>query len=280
MKLINTTYINANVADCRKVNNGDFTMEMPVLPTGEDLLHRLYLIKAVIPYNWQTVYSPYHQFTINTTTYTLTTGIPNILDFIANINSLQNTVVASLNRIANKINYQNTTASSVTLSSTCALLGLSGTLPIPANSTVSAPNLVDMRPSPVIQFRCNLPTAMWEVINTGNSEIRNTSILAVMSMGNTPLYGHFIWRAAYDAHYEADVKDLSNALVSFQMLDTDDVPIIPQTPPIFIFAVDTYRDDEAEILDTQKEILKLSRYDILLRNQALIKQEPTPVPPQ
>lgn len=273
MKLIDTIYINAYVNDCRKINNGNFYVDIPSLPSEPGITHKLYLIKAVIPYNWQTVYSGKDTFTIDATTYTLTHGIPNILDFIEEINTLQSTIVATFNRIANRIYYYNPSLSTVVLSATSPLLGLNGSpLSIPGGTTVAAPALIDMRPSPLIQLRSSLPTAMWEIINTGNtSETRNTSILAVISMGNTPLYSHMIWRGGVDAHYTAEITD-QNMMVQFEMLDMDDNPIIPQTPPTFVFSVESYRDDEKQILDTQQEILKLARYDMLLKNQPMLKE--------
>lgn len=275
MKIIDTTYINVNVADARRLNYGHFFTEIPQLPVGEGIKHRLYLIKAIIPYDWQTVYAGRDTYTINGTPYTLTHGIPNIVDLIASMNFQQPDCAILFNRISNRIEYINTTGTTMTVSSTCPLLGLGGTtLTIPAGATAIAPNLVDMRPAPIIQLRCSLPTAMWEITNTGGtSEVRNTSVLAVLGMASTPLYAHLIWRGGFDALYVAQVGDDPNVQVEFEMLDTEDNPIIPQTPPIFVYAIESYRDDEYEILNTQKEVLKLQRYDILLRNQGLIKQD-------
>lgn len=279
MKVIETTYLNVNVADTRRINNGHFYVEIPNLLQGESVTHRLYIIKAIIPYNWQTVTDGQDTFTIsdpNPTTYTLTTGIPNVLDLMGNINYLQSKISFTFNRIANKWEIYNLTANNITLTSTCPLLGLGGNpLVIPALTMVQAPDLIDMRPQPVIQLRCNLPTAMWEIINNqGTSEIRNTSVLAVIGMGGTPLYSHLIWRSGVDALYMAELGNAPNTEVEFEMLDTEDNPIVPQTPPIFVLAVETLRDDEERILKTQEEILKLAQYDMLLKNQQLLV-EPT-----
>lgn len=274
MKLLDRKYVFANVADCRHDNFGSFYVSLPELPVGESLYNRMYIKKLIMPYDWRRVESGRDTLTVNGSVKYLTIGNPNILDLVDELNSIQTTFSVKFNRITSRLSFTNTTNGSKTLSTTAnALLGMStATQTVSSGETYTCEDMVDVRPTPIIEIRVDVGTAGQEVYDGG--QIKNTGVLAAILM-NVPLYSHKLW-IDENGLYWADVSN-ENKEIRLTITDTDGNLIVPQTSPYFVIGLDTYRDDEREILKTQQEALKLQQYAMILSHAA---SEPIPIPPQ
>jgi len=273
MKLINRRYVFASVEDCRYTNYSTFYLSLPELETEPHLEHRLFVNKMILPYNWKSVDSTNNRFTVGGVDYTLTEGNPNIIDLLDDINDKQNYLFASFNRITSKVSFSNVSASSKTLNTNCYKpLGMDTSTPtINAGAIYTAPNIVDVRPKPIVEIHVDTGTAGQEIYNGG--EIKNTGVLAAIGM-DVSVYSHKIW-IDRDAMFWANITN-QNREIRVDIRDTDGNNIIPQTSPYFVFGINTYRDDERQLLQTQEEALKLMRYDLLLKDTQA--ELPAPVP--
>lgn len=267
MKLLQRQYLFVNVADTNYSNYGTFRVMLPQTETGKNIINRLYIKKAIIPYNWRRVDSTTKTITIDATDYYLTEGNPNILDLITELNTIQTVLVFTFNRITSRIEITNQSATNARTFSTTAweMMGaVSGTTyNIGTSSSISLPNPVDVRPSPILEIRVDMTTAGQEVFVSGVEKgvIRNTGVLCAIGI-DVPMYSHKVW-VDDEGFYFADVSNESRE-ITFRLTDPNEKAIIPQTSPYFVIAVATYRDDERELLETQKEALKLQQYNLLL----------------
>lgn len=269
MKLINRSYVFANVKDTTYVNYGDFYIPIPTLPeTTKYMTTRLFIKKVILPYDWKRVDSTNNQITIvnlqnNTTAnYYLTEGNPNVIDLVDELNTLQTDFTVSFNRITSRLSFHNTKGHGHTLSTTAnELLGIpAGPHTVNGNETYIAPNPVDVRPYPIVEFRIDVNTAGQEVFN---KQVNNTGILCAVAM-NVPLYGHKVW--VDDAGlYWCDITNINKDL-HIKITNPDGIAIIPQTSPYFVLGFDTYIDEEAQLLEVQREALKLQQYSMVLNH--------------
>lgn len=260
--LVKSQYIFVSVDDADHDSLGQFKITLPILQTGEKVFNRLYIKKAIIPYNWQRVTATTKTLTINGTPYELTEGNPNILDLIKNINEIQSLIVATFNRITSKIEWANQTGGNITLSSDAyEMLGLEQgvTYTWGIQETLISPRVIDVRPTPIVEIRVDLATAGLEIFDEG--KISNTNILAAIGM-NVPVYGHKVW-IDDQAMYYADITN-ENRDITIIMTDTNGNPIVPQTAPYFVIGIDTLINHQGELVDLQKESLKLQRYNLIL----------------
>lgn len=260
--LIKSQYVFVSVEDADHDNLGKFRVTLPQLQTGENIYNRLYIKKAIIPYNWKRVTETSKTITINNVPYELTEGNPNILDLIKEINTIQTAVTATFNRITSKIEWYNNTAGNVTLTTDAhemlgAIAGQTYTWGI--QETLVFPRVVDVRPTPIVEVRVDVATAGAEILPEG--KISNTNILSAISM-NVPVYSHKVW-IDDQAMYYADVTN-ENRDITMTLTDTSGVLIIPQTPPYFVIGIDTLANHQREMVDLQKESVKLQRYNLIL----------------
>lgn len=260
--LIKSQYVFVNVEDADHDSLGRFQVALPQLETGENIINRMYIKKAIIPYNWKRVTSTTNTITLNGTPYTLTEGNPNILDLISEINSIQSLVTASFNRIKSKIEWYNNTAGNVSMTTTAyemlgAIKGVTYTWGI--QETLVLPNVIDVRPTPIIEIRVDVATAGHEIASDGN--ITNTNVLCAIGM-NTPVYGHKIW-IDDQAMYYADVTN-ENRDLTMTITDVNGNQIIPQTSPYFVIGIDTLQNYQNDMVNLQKESVKLQRYNLIL----------------
>lgn len=272
MKLKTRKYIFASVADCRRESKGDFYLKLPELDTETYTTNRLFIKKGIIPYNWKRVTSTTKTITYihqNGTTHTwyLTEGNPSILDLIANMTTLfGNDLDFEFDYIQSRFIFHNHNQNqSFTLATTAyEMLGFEDASPvtIPGATSYITPNPVDVRPSPIIEIRCDVSTEGQEVLDNGT--IADTPILCAIAMDVQP-FSHKVWLDD-NGLYFADITN-ENRELRFTLTDTNGRYIEPQSYPYFIFGIDTYVDDERALLDTQQEALKLQKYDILLRQQ-------------
>lgn len=238
-----------------------------MLETGKNIVHRMYIKKAILPYNWKRVEADTKSFTIDASTYYLTEGNPNILDLITELNALQTILMFSFNRITSRIEITNNSDTNSRTFTTTAweMMGAvqNTTYTVLALSNISLPNPVDVRPPAVVELRVDLTTQGQEIYADGSNKgnIRNTGVLCAIGI-DVPMYSHKIW-TDNEGFYFADVSN-ENREVNFRITDANERPIIPQTSPYFVIAVATYRDDERELLETQKEALKLQQYQLIL----------------
>lgn len=262
MKLKETKYVFCDVQDTRYITLGDFRLFLPELDTAPNLSHRLFIKKAVIPFNWKTITSTTNIIRINNVDRTLQEGIPNVTDLVTMLNTAQNVFLVTFDKVASRLVWTNVSGATATINSTtCTLLGLT-TLPVmvSAGGVYTSPNILDIRPPAICQIRIDAPTAGQEVITGG--EVRNTGLLAAIAM-DCPIYSHKIWTdtGLFFAPINNDARELR-----IQLTDQHDNPIVPQTSPYFVWGIDTYIDEEKELLQTQQKSLELQKYGLLLQH--------------
>lgn len=268
MKLLARNYVFANVADTIHTSFGAFRVQLPDLHTGKNIYNRLYIKKCVIPYNWKRVTANTKTLTIDGVAHNITEGNYNILNLVTELNAVQPHIHIHFNQITSRLSFHNhNSGHDVVFSSTAwEMLGLADSSPITIlrTETYEAPNPVDVRPKPVIEIRVDVSTAGQEIIEDpteGKGQIQNTNILCAIAM-DVPIYSHKVW-IDDNGLYFANVTN-ENREIHFTITDTNGNLITPQSSPYFIIGVDTYRDDERELLDVQKEALKLQQYNMLL----------------
>lgn len=262
MKLKETRYLFCDVQDTRYITLGDFRLFLPELDTAPNLSHRLFIKKAVIPFNYKTITSTTNIIRINNVNRTLQEGIPNVTDLVSMLNTVQNVFIVTFDKVASRLVWTNVTGATATINSTtCNLLGLT-TFPVNVSSggSYTSPNILDIRPPAICQIRIDAPTAGQEVIAGG--EVRNTGLLAAIAM-DCPIYSHKIWTdtGLFFAPINNDARELR-----IRLTDQHDNPIAPQTSPYFVWGIDSYIDEERQLLETQKTALELQKYDLLLRH--------------
>lgn len=260
--LIKRQYIFVSVEDAEYTNLGRFKLSLPQMETGDNIINRMYIKKAIIPYNWRRVTTTNKTLTINGVNYSLTEGNPNIIDLIQDINNIQTTLTATFNRITSKIEWFNNTASAVTFSTTAyEMLGAvkGATYTMPALQTYVLPRIVDVRPTPIIEVRVDVATAGYEISNGG--DISNTNILCAISM-NVPVYSHKVW-IDDNALYFADVTN-ENRDLTLTITDTHGMIIEPQSSPYFVIGIDTLANYQSEQSELQRELVKLQKYNLIL----------------
>lgn len=260
--LIKRQYVFVSVEDADHDSLGRFKVALPQLQTGDNIINRMYIKKAIIPYNWKRVTADSKTITLNGTSYELTEGNPNILDLIKDINAIQTDVTATFNRITSKIEWYNNTQGNITMTTTAhemlgAVAGQSYTWGI--QETLTLPRVVDVRPTPIVEVRVDVATAGNEILSGG--EISNTNILCAIAM-NCPVYSHKVW-IDDNALYFADVTN-ENRDLTLTMTDINGVLIEPQTPPYFVVGIDTMVNYQSEQTDLQKELVKLQKYNLIL----------------
>lgn len=269
MKLISSKNIFANVADCKYNNFGKFRVPIPVLPQEQGLIHKLSCKKIILPYNWLRVISGLNDtitLVINsiTTTITITSGNPNIVDLITFINNYQTKVLATFNRMNSKIEWNNQCSeqATITLSTTAIeLLGITSSLTIPYLATETSQSIVDVRPAPIVQIKITSGTNNEEVFNSGS--LKNSGVLLTIGM-DTPLYGINIYEDA-EGDYETEItKEMRE--ISVRITDVNDNILIPQTSPYFTFCIQSYRDTDEESMSIQKEQLQLKKMGMILKH--------------
>ena len=272
MKLVDTKYIFVNIADTEHISYGDFRIPLPQFQTGTGVYNHMYIKKHVIPYDWKAFNSGNNTLTItvNTTvhTYTLTEGNPNVMDLVAEINSLQTYVTASFNRTSSKISWKNNTVSTVYISAGAyKKIGLNASaLTVATATTVASPNIVDVAPARILIIKSELPSSGEEVYISSSvtGETRDTGIVSAICM-DVPPYSHKVWRDMGGFYYSYIQKTTQS--VRFWFEDVDGNKIVPQTPPFLVVAVETYKDDSGELLSTQQEALRLQKFALLVKGQ-------------
>lgn len=274
MKLIDRKYIFADVKDTEYVNYGKFRIDLPDLPTDKNVIHRLFLKKVVMPYNWKasigntfTHYDPTH----GTTVHTFPDGNYSILTLLETMTPwFPNDFVVTFNQITSRLvftNNGNNPNHDVNISTTAwKMLGFanSSSVFIEHGTTWTTPYPIDLRPIPIIEIRTDCTTAGQEIRNIGGEvEVSDTTILCAIAM-DVPVFSHKIWLDDGGSYFATLVNQYRS--VHFTITDTDGNPIVPQSSPYFVIGIDSYRDDEAELLSTQMESLKLQRYNMLLKS--------------
>jgi len=270
MKLTDRRYIFCNVKDTLYLDKGKFQILLPDLNEGKNLIHRLFIKKCVIPYNWKVVTSTTKTITTIqnsiTKTLSLTEGNPTLIDLQTNLTTLfGNDVTYIFDRIQSRFIFTNPSISHALSISTTAfqLLGFPNSNPVTilAGASYTTENPVDLRPSPIVEIRADINTAGYEI---KNNDINNTNILCAIAMDTQP-FSHKVW-VDDNGLYFAEITNESRS-ITIEMTTPDNERIIPQTFPYFIFGIDSFIDDEKFILETQRESLKLQKYSLLLRKK-------------